>query len=249
MKTVIILICFNNMNIILLIFVIILIPFCPPACADSSVISPEDAVRPFEIVDPNNQEKIMLEFKSSSRQNSLRGEELFVTIHSNGLVTMVRIFSQKDNALILLKEWVSSYTEVIRPNFFYVNPDGDDHPVQMIQMIENSNGSGVGAVEHVFEVVFDGHLRLKDAALGSAVEGYQPYLQAGESIRQDVYTKFTDEGLFGVFYIWNTEDANCCPSGGKVFVEYKVVRDKTRENSLSLLPDTFERYPILPGEY
>ena len=212
-------------------------------------MSEEDAVHPIEVVDPCSHEKISVKLLYEVRQPSLKGYDLFVIVHSSGTVSTVRVFSQKDKGLKLLKEIGPSCSEMRQPRIFYVIPDGSAQPVQLVHISEVSNGSGAITSEYVFEVVFDGHLNLRDVSLLSAVQAYQSSLREGERIRQDAHITFTSEGLFCVFYIWNGEDPNCCPSGGKVFGTYKIVQDKGKEGRLSIVPDTFERYPILPGEY
>lgn len=66
------------------------------------------------------------------------------------------------------------------------------------------------------------NLSIKQVGLHYASEYYRKLLGEGKGIWKGEYINFKDNNISSMFSIYNSEDANCCPTGGRVEAFYKL---------------------------
>ncbi|MCU4164959.1 hypothetical protein [Carboxylicivirga caseinilyticus] len=132
----------------------------------------------------------------------------------------------------------------------------------------NAEGEGLDYIENVAEFTFkedkfikiekvyygSGHQtdikiihitssgELKDVMIESATDHYLGLLGAGEFIGKGEIRDFKDNSMLFSFLIYNKGDANCCPTGGSVTGQYKLVKTRIdNEEIFKLTVDTIHR--------
>lgn len=66
------------------------------------------------------------------------------------------------------------------------------------------------------------NLIIKQVGLNYASEYYRKLLNDGKGIWKGEYISFKDNNVSSMFSIYNSDDGNCCPTGGRVEAFYKL---------------------------
>jgi hypothetical protein len=193
-------------------------------------------------------------------EDTWNGGELFLTVHqrptsrsatSDPEFTAAIYFKVGDRLKLMRRlnsmAFGSSFFQ--KPVVVWVPVNGTERR-QLIQITEIQSGTGRYTREHVFETIVmpvrvsrrAPGLDLKEVEFIPAAESFQAHLAKGEGVWKGVTSRFTTDGLFFDFYIWNDGDANCCPTAGTVNGTYKVERQP--DGRLRISMDTFKRAPI-----
>ena len=229
-------------------FVLFLVVFTVMNSFANELWTFDEALRPVAVYDPVDKKVVLAELQYDVTADTESGDTVFMTVHS-GVVNIVRIFLKTGQQLRLVRSFRSAYSAMDKPVSFSFIPSGESKPVQLISISEVSHGTGAYTTEHVYEFYPGQNSPLQEVRVVSPAETYKSRLEDGEDVRQGVRSRFSKAGLYFEFYIWKQDDANCCPSAGKVNGTYKLVREENNPNSLVLVAHSFQRGSILPYDY
>lgn len=221
--------------------------YAMPACAGPQ--TKQELVRTFS--DPAGDESY--ELQSGQTFMSWNQRELFVTVHKGQKNLfpdyIARIYSAVPGGFTLLKEITTGGNGYFRPPqvFWYdiPSPGRSAERVHVLQLTEKIYGTGSFTSEHVFEIRPEAEgLGLRPIAYVPAPRTFAAHLNPGEAVWKGENNQFSSRGLEFEFYIWRTAvDGNCCPSGGRVTGEYKLVSQEAVTGSgYRIEMDTFERF-------
>ncbi|MFA5261638.1 MAG: hypothetical protein WC450_10455 [Candidatus Omnitrophota bacterium] len=208
----------------------------------------EEALSPVAVYDPVEKKVVVSKLQYQVASDASSECPMLVTVHS-GVSSIVRIYLLDVRQLRLLKSFRAAYSAMEKPVFFSLTLSGESRPVQLLHISEQSDGNAAYTTEHVYDLCPPGYPLLKEVKVISPADTYRSQLKDGEDIRTGVRSRFSKEGLYFEFYIWNKDDANCCPSAGKVNGTYKLVRDENNEGDLTIVAHEFHRGDILPYDY
>ena len=171
--------------------------------------------------------------------------ELLITVHGGedfGRPSVASIYLHAGNKYKLLNKINSSgYFE--RPNFFRVVPEGATNKEHFIHLTETEYGTSHDNTEHVFYVLPSGEIR--PVKFISATESFIAQLNPNEGIWKGELNKFSDEGLFFNFSIWNKGDRNCCPTGAEVSGSYKIQAIEKNTREYIIFAKEYEIHPAI----
>ncbi|MBW7864977.1 MAG: HEAT repeat domain-containing protein [Candidatus Hydrogenedentes bacterium] len=108
------------------------------------------------------------------------------------------------------------------------------HEVPFLYMVWINAGSGAYRDDYLFALA-PGH-RLMPISIEPV--NFENTIKEGERVRKSLHMSFSDDSLDFSFYIWNKDDAECCPTAGGVHGTYKVVGDPLSEKEARLVADT-----------
>jgi len=208
----------------------------------------EEALSPVAVYDSVEKRVVVSKLQYQVAADASSECPILVTVHS-GVISIVRIYLLELQQLRLLESFRAPYSAMEKPEFFSFTPPGEPRPIQFLHVSEQSDGNAAYTTEHVYELCFPGNPSLKEVKVISPADTYRTQLKEGEDIRTGVRSRFSKEGLYFEFYIWNQDDANCCPSAGKVNGTYKIVRDENNNGGLTIVAHEFHRGNILPYDY
>lgn len=208
----------------------------------------EEALSPVAVYDPVEKRVVVSELQYQVTADATSECPILVTVHS-GVIGIVRIYLLDVRQLRLLESFRAPYSAMEKPEFFSFTLSGESRSVQLLHVSEQSDGNTAYTTEHVYELCLPQDPPLKEVKVISPADTYRPQLKEGEDIRTGVRSRFSKEGLYFEFYIWNRDDANCCPSAGKVNGTYKLVRDENNNGDLTIVAHEFHRGGILPYDY
>ena len=188
-----------------------------------------------------------LELIYAAEERIYDGKKLFVTMHREvkkyfpkHIVAVYR--EQKGGYKLLQKFNTSGY--FLRPQFFWIDVGKSGSRCHLFHVTEVEYGTGHFNKEHIFSINVSGDLVKVEFTPASST--YQTRLNPNEGIWKGEVNKFSEQGLFFEFYIWNKGDANCCPSGGKVTGEYKIVETEFGSQRYKIFANKFKRETIKP---
>ena len=104
----------------------------------------------------------------------------------------------------------------LKPNLFHFNSD------LFVLISEEFSGSHSVAKQTIFAVQPDN--TLVPVQIRDADDWYKDKLKPGETIMNGRSVSATDQKLEFMFYIWNKDDAFCCPTAGIVKGTYKITK-------------------------
>jgi len=166
--------------------------------------------------------------------------ELFITVHKGESECRAGVYLEGDGKFRLL-------TEIRRDGrlSYFIRPKVVRYKaVYLVQITEIFYGTANSVEEHIF--VIDREGQLTEVDFTPAPDSFTPYLGAGEGIWKGEINNFTDDTLSFEFYIWNSDDANCCPRGGKVTGSYRLLPpdESSPEKGYRIIMDRYERHPV-----
>ena len=163
---------------------------------------------------------------------SAREAEFLVTVHAakdgdDQLAVWKRTSENKYQRLAVLQSELDSHFE--EPEVFssnvLVTGRGKEHyePSLFVNLpLHRYSGDWDGIDDTVF--VLD-HDQLRPVDIQDAVEYSKKLLRDGESTRNSLGNKFSDNDLEFGFAVWEAHDCHACPSGGRMNGTYKVVKE------------------------
>ena len=193
----------------------------------------------------NENKQAVSELKWGISERTYNDMELFLTVH-NGKFNKAAIYLNKKGKYSLLIELTDEYSYFQKPNSFWYKPEDRNEREHLIQITEVSPGTGHNTTDHIYVVNWKGELKEVDVI--PAPKSFSRFLKKNETISDEPIHKFSEEGLLFKFFIWNKDDAHCCPTGGIVLGKYKLIKKDDFSNSgkesYKIIMDKYKREPI-----
>ncbi len=228
-----------------ILFILIMGPFffCCHGFADQEP-SHEYADKSFVIYETAEHVLRESEIEHLCTAESLQNHKVTVLVEHTASDKIVKILSLQNGQISLLNEFKTTPFTDLKAEISFFSIKGEKSPVQIIHITETAQGTAALTTEHVYEVFWHDNLKLRPVHFVPAAKAYVPYLKPGEEIRQGTKTWFLADGLFFEFFVWNEEDANCCPTAGKVSGTYRLVREEGEAGQLFMTMDTYHRTSV-----
>jgi hypothetical protein len=202
----------------------------------------DDILKPIMYSDESS---IVMELKWKIIFTSKSNDEFLVSIHGGG-----KNYNAPFTASIYKKN-IDGYKQIryfetngdglfLEPNHFLFQSSNSADTVEIIHFSELTYGTGNFIKEHMFSISSTGEL--SEVEFMPAPKSYKDKLKKGEGIWKGEMNQFSDNGLSFTFHIWNDNDANCCPTAGKVTGSYTI--EKIDDNKFKIEASSFQRHNI-----
>lgn len=175
-----------------------------------------------------------LELQWAFPQYSNTGIGLYYTVHSSSSGDIASIYlSVHEKGLILLRQVKSTVGRIVKPEYTIYKPPGEGiSDYRLIRITEHYPGTGSFSKESIFLAQIPDISKwqppvedmLTEVKFVPPQQTFAPLLGEGQGVWKGEVNTFEEEALKFRFFVWNSGDANCCPSGGTVRGTYKVTK-------------------------
>lgn len=172
-------------------------------------------------------------------------QEIFVTHHrSESGFDRLRFWKRNQNTYSLMREFNGGADqEGVEKHLddFHKFRIGDE---QFVHVSLNNSGTCACHEDTILHLTcHSNRAALDDVQLELPSEWYKPKLNKGEGVWKGEVYDFSDDKLNFEFGIWKEDDANCCPTAGRVEGSFKLLPEGSSPGQFKLVIDQATRLP------